>query len=161
MNYIESLGDGGCFVHLFVCFCCFNRPYFCFWIFPQEPQNEFHFQISSFDLWIPRTPFPVLLLVSQGFIPILLSVLQTRFGCVQVAEGQRGKRQGSPPKTFNITVPLVGKDSCISKKDSCILGTCMVTAATELQHQEWKLPGSRARKERKKGVRISHIMSAH
>ena len=60
--------------------CCFYRTYFCFWIFPYEPQDGSHFQTPSFlylpnILQIPRAPFLVLWLVSHFFI---LATLQCR-----------------------------------------------------------------------------------
>lgn len=84
---------------------------------------------------------------------------EAKFGCVQVTGGYRVKNRHRCPsvsQTFWTTVPLIReKDFCI-----CVSGTFMLTAALELQHQEWELPVSTAGKERKEGVEISISASA-
>ena len=114
------------------------------------------FDFSSI-LQIPGPPFPVIWVVSHSSISQLYGVFpEAKCGCVQVTGGCRSKNQHRCPsvsRTFWTTVPLIREeDFCI-----CVSGTFMLTAALELQHQEWELPVSWGRKKKESGD-FSHCL---
>lgn len=117
MTYIER-----CFVYfvffallVYFIFFCFNRPYFCFWIFPISPEVDPIFNLPPlFDLPnILQIPGP---LASNPFSPFCCMVPETEFGYVlRQEDGERGKDNNRDTSNFGITVPLMReKRSCIS-----------------------------------------------